>query len=247
VSLIIAQKIWMEPYKQTKEFAILFPDNYNKDQLRLWERDLLAIIYNDTKIEPSLYGKIYADLKYLGKYSNSNTNEIYPNIVTSISDSFSVRTEDTMNKNVKNPSKRNLLDLYRNGVKNNQLKALGYSIYDFIDAGFQILDLRFANFSLKELLNVERQSRQPNGEMVITSYFTVFDLREQGGFTITDFLKEGFSLSDLKSSGFVELNFRNCGVSIRNLVEAGYSKQDLINLHFSPIQIMGYDLSLILD
>jgi len=63
VSLIIAQKIWMEPYKQTKEFAVLFPDNYNKDQLRLWERDLLSIIYNDTKIEPSPYRNMYGNLK----------------------------------------------------------------------------------------------------------------------------------------------------------------------------------------
>mmetsp|Transcript_19638 Transcript_19638/g.17830 ORF Transcript_19638/g.17830 Transcript_19638/m.17830 type:complete len:503 (-) Transcript_19638:605-2113(-) len=277
VTLIIAQKIWMEPYKKTNEFACIFPDSYNKDLLKVCEQNLLTILYNDTKIQPIEYSNNYQNLKDLSKLvevttinynynfdfndthsiSGSITSAVTPSVTTSPNlnnhsidsvnpifneNQFSNITtninSNTTGKNNKlnRPLKGDVKELTKNGISYEQIKSNGYTIYDFIYSGCKIPDLVDAKFTLSDLLNVKKGITDSNGCVVETSY-SIYELREQGRFKISDFISLGYTLKDVRYAGYLAEDYITSGITKCQLFENGYTVEDLPRLKFIPLEV----------
>mmetsp|Transcript_19637 Transcript_19637/g.17829 ORF Transcript_19637/g.17829 Transcript_19637/m.17829 type:complete len:518 (-) Transcript_19637:122-1675(-) len=248
VTLIIAQKIWMEPYKKTNEFACIFPDSYNKDQLRLYERDLLTIIYHNTKIQPTEYSNLYQILKDLSKEVDVVNNSDISNsksVAASINSAYppSFHSEAT---NTSIPSKNSVSsDTYRqpnNSSKDFSINTIKSDINSYNNT------TRFDNIPSKP---INKLNRQLKGDVIdLRKKGLTYDQIKSNGYTIYDFIHSQFQIPDLIDANFTLIDLLNVKKEIEdsngNIIETNYYTINELKLQgrFKILEFtsLGYEL-----
>jgi len=230
VAMVMAQKIFSNNhYKQTKSFSCLFPKSYTKELLRLWERELLYTIYHNTKINITEYKQMYKKIKSKADIINSMIiwNQGFEGSI------------DVNAGNVKNIQlncfpvlkevQQELLKMISDKAPISLLKEK-FSAHNFILAGYEIVDLVTEfNFTVEDFLKCKIIDKDGN----IVCPFSFSSIREQGGFTIKNFLDAKLKIINLKDAGFQAHEFIRSGYTAKKLLEAGYTISELQNIGFS--------------